>query len=98
MIEIDKEAVKQLKIFRESSGSESCVRIGILSGSTSGPTLGVSIDDRTDRDEAFFYDDLEVIIDKALLNYCEKIDVEFVLQEGGGCGGAGFRITPKNPI
>jgi len=98
MIEIDKEAVQQLKNFREPSGSESCVRIGILSGSTSGPMLGVSVDEKTDRDEVFTYDDLEVIIDKALLSYCEEIAVEFVMQEGGGCGGAGFRITPRKEI
>ncbi len=98
MIEIDKEAVEQLKNFREASKSDSCVRIGILSGSTSGPTLGVSIDDKTDRDEVFFYDDLEIIIDKALLAYCETIAVEFVFQQGGGCSGAGFKITPRKPI
>ncbi|HKJ66034.1 MAG TPA: hypothetical protein VJ969_11570 [Desulfopila sp.] len=98
MIEVDKGAVEQLKQFREQSGTDSCVRIGILSGSTSGPTLGVSVDDKTDRDEVFSYGDLEVIIDKALLSYCEIIAVEFVYQEGGGCSGAGFRITPQKPI
>lgn len=98
MIDIDKEAVAQLREYRERRGPASCVRIGILSGSSQGPMLGISIDESSDRDEVFSYEDLEVIVDKALLEYCEKMTVEFVMQEGEGCGAGGFKITPKNPV
>lgn len=99
MIEIAEEAVQQLREFKERRGPGSCVRIGILSGSTTGPTLGVTIDERNESDELFSYDGFDVIVDKALLSYCRKISVEFVLQEGGGCSsGGGFKITPSNPV
>jgi Fe-S cluster assembly iron-binding protein IscA len=98
MMDITGEAVQQLKEFRGRKGPDSYVRIGILSGSTSGASLGVTIDDKSDKDEVFSFDDLNVIIDKALLAYCETIEVEYVLQQGGGCGGGGFKITPKNAL
>jgi len=99
VLDISKEAVQQLKEFRERSGPESCVRIGILSGSTKGSNLGVSVDVKTDNDVAFSFANFEVIIDKALMEYCEEIQVEYVLQKGGGCSsGGGFRLTPKNKI
>ncbi len=98
MLNITKEAVQQLKEFRERRGPDSPVRLGILSGNTSGALLGVVVDEKTDSDKIFSFDGLEVIIDKALLEYCETIEVEYVLQEGGGCGGGGFKITPRNPI
>lgn len=95
MIEISKQARQQLQEFRDRRGPDGCVRIGILSGSTSGPSLGVVVDDKSDSDTLFDFDGLEVIIDKALLEYCQEITVDYVQQEGGGCGSGGFRITPK---
>jgi Fe-S cluster assembly iron-binding protein IscA len=57
------------------------------------------VDAKTDTDESFVFGDLEVIIDEALIKYCEKINIEYVLQKGGGCSsGGGFRLTPKNKI
>lgn len=98
MLNITREAVRQLKEYRERRGADSFVRLGILSGNTRGASLGILVDDKTDNDEVFSFDGLEVIIDKALLEYCANIEVEYVLQEGGGCSGAGFRITPKKSI
>ncbi|MBM9604877.1 iron-sulfur cluster biosynthesis family protein [Desulfopila inferna] len=98
MLNITKEAAQQLKEFRERRGPDSSVRLGILSGNKSGASLGVIVDEKTDSDKTFSFDGLEVIIDKALLEYCENIEVEYVLQEGGGCGGGGFKITPRNPV
>ncbi len=99
MLNISEHAVMQLKEFRARRGPNAFVRVGILSGSGSGPSLGITIDDKLDTDEQYSFDDLTVIIDRALLSYCETIDVEYVLQEGGGCGsGAGFKIVAKNPI
>lgn len=99
MLNISDHAVVQLKEFKARRGPKSCVRIGILSGSTSGPSLGITVDDKTDADTVFSYDELEVIIDEALMSYCEVIDVDYVHQDGGGCGsGAGFKIVAKKPL
>lgn len=99
MVDISDHAVVQLKEYKARRGPESCVRIGILSGSTSGPSLGITMDEKTEADEVYCFDDFEVIIDKALLKYCETINIDYVQQEGGGCGsGAGFKIVAKNPL
>ncbi len=99
MLNITEHAIAQLKEFKERRGPGASVRIGILSGSTSGPSLGITMDDKTEADEAYSFDDFEVIIDKSLLTYCETIDVDYVVQDGGGCGsGAGFKIVAKNPL
>ena len=99
MLDISNEAVQQLKEFKGRQESDSCVRIGILSGQAAGSKLGVTIDVANEKDETFTFDGLEVVVDKALLDYCKSISVEFVLTEGGGCGsGGGFKITPQNPL
>ena len=99
MVKISQQAVQQLQEYRDRRGPESCVRIGILSGSTTGPSLGISIDDRKETDEIFEYGELRVIIDRPLLEYCEEISVDYVLQKGGGCSsGGGFQIRARNPV
>ena len=98
MMNITGEAVQQLKEFKERRAPDSYVRIGIVSGTTTGPSLGVLADKKTDKDTICSFDDLEVIIDTALLQYCQKISVEYVQQESAGCGSGGFKITPQNSL
>ena len=67
-----------------------------MSGSSSSPNLGVVCDNEVEADLKYSYDDLEVIIDKSLLEYCETISVDFVKTDTGGCSAdGGFKITPK---
>lgn len=98
MMNITSEAVQQLKEFKGRKAPDSYVRIGIVSGTTTGPSLGVLVDDKTEKDTVCSFDGLDVIIDSALLNYCQKISVEYVQQESAGCGAGGFKITPKNSL
>lgn len=98
MLEVSKEAVQQLKEFKGRKAPESWVRIGIVSGSSSGPSLGVLVDDKLDTDTVYTFDDLEIIIDTALLQYCQKITVEYVQQDSAACGGGAFQIIPEQSI
>jgi Fe-S cluster assembly iron-binding protein IscA len=100
MLTISEQAIQQLLELKGRQGTgSSIVRIGILSGSSTGPNLGVMIDAADENDEIFTFGTLEVVIDKALLAFCRSISVEYVLSEGGGCGrGGGFKITPQNPV
>lgn len=99
MLDISSEAIQQLKEFKDKQGPDSSIRIGILSGHVAGSKLGVTTDIANDKDEMFTFNGLEIVVDKALLDYCESISVEFVLTEGGGCGsGGGFKITPQKPL
>jgi len=99
MLDISNEAVQQLKELKDRQGPDSSIRIGILSGQAAGAKLGVTTDIANEKDEMFTFDGLEIVVDRALLDYCESITVEFVLIEGGGCGsGGGFKITSQNPL
>lgn len=98
MFDISREAVQQLKEFKGRRAPESWVRIGIVSGSSSGPSLGVLVDNKVDTDTVHSIDDLEIIIDTALLQYCRKITVEYVQQDSAGCGSGGFQIIPEQSL
>ncbi len=99
MIVISEEAQKQLREYKERQGPNSQVRIGIMSGSSTGPNLGISMDDVSDGDEIFPFDGFEIIVEKGLLEFCATISVEYVLTSGGGCGsGGGFKIIPENML
>lgn len=99
MLEISSQAVQQLKELKNRQGPQLSVRIGILSGQVTGSNLGVTMDEASERDQVFTFDGLEVIADRALLEFCKSISVEFVLSDSGGCGsGGGFKIVPQNPL
>ena len=98
MLDISSEAVQQLKEFKERKAPESYVRIGIVSGTSTGSPLGVLVDEKTEKDTLCSFDGLELIIDSALLQYCQKISIEYVQQESAGCGAGGFKITPQNSL
>jgi Fe-S cluster assembly iron-binding protein IscA len=98
MMNINSEAVQQLKEFKNRKAPDQYVRIGIVSGTTTGPSLGVVVDEKTEKDTICSFAGLEVIIDTALLDYCQKISVEYVQQESAGCGSGGFKITPQNSL
>lgn len=95
MIRISKEAEQQLKEYKERRGADSSVRIGIVSGNSSGSMLGISIDEEKNSDTRFSYDGFELIVDTQLLQFCEEIEVEFILKQEAGCGSGGLKITPK---
>lgn len=98
MLNISKEAVQQLKEFKDRRAPLSFVRIGIVSGTTTGPSLGVIADEKTEKDTVCSFEGLEVIIDDALLQYCRNIAVDYVQQESAGCGSGGFKITPEKSL
>lgn len=98
MIDISKEAVQQLKEYKEKNAPDSYIRIGIVSGTTSGASLGVVADDKKDKDTVVNLEGLDVLIDTALLQYCETISIEYIQQDSAACGSGAFKITPKNRL
>ena len=62
MMNISDHAIQQLKEFKERKAPDSYVRIGIVSGTTTGPSLGILADEKTAKDTVCSFDDLEVIL------------------------------------
>lgn len=99
MLEMTELAIEKLKAFQKIENKNQPVRIALVSGSSTGPNLGVSCDEQLESDVAFEFDDLLVIIDEPLINYCEKITVDFVKNEAAGCSAeGGFKIVPQNTL
>lgn len=99
MLTIATEAQQQLVEFKNRKGPDEYIRIGILSGNTSGPNLGVTIDDKNENDRVFEFNNLKVIIDRALLEFCGRVEVHYVHQEGSHCSrGGGFKVVVQNPL
>lgn len=96
MLEISDLAVEKMVAIQENDEDKRPVRISLVSGASTGPNLGLVCDDKNDTDRTFKYDDLEVIIDANMLEYCKKITIDFVQNDMAGCAAdGGFKITPE---
>lgn len=96
-------AVIKLKEYMEQNNLDSALRIALMQGGCSGPSLGLALDEPKDNDRIFKNDGLKFLIEKGLLEACGAITVDFIdagprsgfgitskipLPGGGGCGGS----------
>ena len=99
MVEISEKAIEKLLEIQQQDDEGKPVRIGLVSGSSTGPNLGVLCDSRAETDQSFSYGELEVIVDEKLLTYCQKISIEFVQNDVSACSAdGGFKISPQVSI
>ena len=88
------QAVEKLKEYLEQNNIDSALRIALMQGGWSGPSLGLALDEPKDNDKVFDNDDLKFLVEEGLMNTCGTITVEFV--DAGPR--SGFGITSSNPI
>ena len=96
-------AVSKLKEYMEHNKIDSALRVALMQGGCSGPSLGLALDEPKDNDKIFKNDTLKFLIEKSLLETCGSIKVEYIdagprsgfgitsaipLPGGGGCGGS----------
>ena len=87
----------------EQNNIDSALRIALMQGGCSGPSLGLALDEPKNNDTIFENNSLKFLIEKGLLETCGSINVEFIdagprsgfgitsakpLGGGGGCGGS----------
>ena len=97
------QAVSKLKEYMEQNAINSALRIALMKGGCSGPSLGLALDEPKDDDEIFENNTITFLIEKGLLETCGSISVEYIdagprsgfgitsantLGGGGGCGGS----------
>ena len=99
MLEVTEAAVKNVKEYMSQQNIDSAVRITMMSGGCSGPSLGLAIDEAKDNDQTFQQDGVSFIVDKGLFETCGAIKVDFV-EAGSGCGcsGGGFSISSEKAL
>jgi len=94
MLEITQTASENLKNYLAQNSVESAVRIALMEGGCSGPSLGLALDSIKDTDESFVDNELQFIVEKELLTQCGSIKVDYI--DAGYR--SGFSITSSNPV
>jgi len=87
-------AVSKLKEYMGQNNIDSAIRVALMQGGCSGPSLGLALDEPKDNDTVFENNSLKFLIEKGLLETCGSIKVEY-LDAGPR---PGFGITSSNPI
>ena len=104
MFEVTELATENLKSYLDENKIDSALRIAIMSGGWSGPSLGLALDEPKENDEKYEQDGLTFLVDNNLLDTCGTIKVDFIdsgmrsgfsissekpLGDGGGCSSGG---------
>lgn len=99
MLEVTEAAVTNIKEYLNQQNIDSAVRITMMSGGCSGPSLGLALDEAKDNDLTFEQDGMNFLVEKGLSETCGAIKVDFI-ESGSGCGcsGGGFSISSENPL
>ena len=87
-------AVTKLKEYMQANNIESALRVALMQGGWSGPSLGLALDEPKDSDKVFENDTLKFLVEDSLMSTCGGITVDYV--DAGPR--SGFGITSVNPI
>ena len=87
-------AVEKLKDYLAQNNIDSALRIALMQGGWSGPSLGLALDEPKENDKVYENDTLKFLVEESLLTTCGSIKVEYI--DAGPR--SGFGITSTNPI
>jgi len=100
MFEVTELATQNLKSYMDQNKIDSALRVALMGGGWSGPSLGLALDEPKDNDAKYEQDGLTFLVDNNLLDSCGSIKIDFVdagmrsgfsissakpLSSGGGC-------------
>ena len=92
MLEVTVSALEILKDYMRQQQLSSPVRISIMSGTCSGPTLRISIDKERENDYIADRGQIRFVVDRDLLATCGAIKVDFIEANSSCCCG-GFCVS-----
>ena len=94
MFEVTDLATENLKTYMEQNKIDSALRVSLMSGGWSGPSLGLALDEPKDSDSKYEQDGMTFLVDNSLLDTCGSIKIDFI---DAGMR-SGFSISSTNPI
>ena len=94
MFEVTELATENLKSYLEQNKIDSALRVAIMQGGWSGPSLGLALDEPKENDEKYEQDGLTFLVDNNLLDTCGTIKVDFI---DSGMR-SGFSISSEKPL
>ena len=87
-------AVTKLKEYLSQNKIDSALRVAIMQGGWSGPSLGLALDEPKENDKVYDESELTFLVEDSLLETCGTINVEYI--EAGPR--SGFGISSEKPI
>jgi len=94
MFEVTELATQNLKSYMEQNKIDSALRVSLMSGGWSGPSLGLALDEPKETDAKYEQDGLTFLVDNNLLDTCGSIKIDFM---DAGMR-SGFSISSTKPI
>ena len=94
MLDVTAQANEKLVEYMKNNNINSALRVALMQGGCSGPSLGLALDEEKPMDECFQKQDLTFLVEKNLLEQCGTITVDFV--DAGSR--SGFSIQSSNPL
>lgn len=94
MLEITTQANEKLIEYMQANNISSSLRVALMQGGCSGPSLGLALDEEKPTDELFSRQNLTFLVEKDLLQQCGSITVDYT--EAGSR--SGFTITSTKPL
>jgi iron-sulfur cluster assembly protein len=87
-------AATKLKEYLSQNNIDSALRVALMQGGWSGPSLGLALDEPKENDKVYDQSELTFLVEDSLLETCGAINVEYI--EAGPR--SGFGISSTNPI
>lgn len=100
MLEVTESALANVKDYMNQQKIDSAIRVSLISGGCSGPSLALALDEAKDNDHLFDHGGVSFVVDKGLAETCGAIKVDFIEKKDGGCGcgGGGFAVTSEKSL
>lgn len=94
MLDISDLATEKLLAYLKENKISSSLRIALMQGGCSGPSLGLALDEKKVTDEVHVSQGLTLLVDKSLLEQCGTIKVDYV--DAGPR--SGFSVSSTTPL
>jgi HesB-like selenoprotein len=94
MLDVSELANEKLLEYMKANNISSSLRVALMQGGCSGPSLGLALDEEKETDESFVKQDLTFLVEKSLLEQCGAISVDYV--DAGSR--SGFNISTTTPL
>ena len=95
MLQITEKASEMIKLYLKDREEAPSIRLMLNEGGCSGPSVGMVLDESTDKDVSFQEHGITVVVDKEFLEQIKPVTIDFVSTPMG----EGFQIssTCRNP-